>query len=85
MSTPTTTITGITIADLDARIPRRKGTSARTGHIACLVARGARHDYDSEIVSAHRTLKGAKAACRDGCRVWIWDSYCTSRGGYRLI
>ena len=74
----------MTISQLDESIirPNGKGTSAKTGHVAFLVAAG--RDYDADILSKHRTSRGAIAAAKDGCRVWMWDSYMGTAGGFRI-
>ena len=81
------TLKGITISQLDDSItrPDGRGASAKSGNCAFIVARG-RRDYDSLVLSTHRTSRGAIAACNDdGLTVWQWDSYLGARGGFRPL
>ena len=78
----------MTIKQLDDSINRQngRGTTAKAGHIAYVVADGNMHDYGSHVVSTHRTASGARrSAARNGGVVWQWDPWMGTSGGYRAM
>jgi hypothetical protein len=74
-----------TISDLDSAISREGGPMAKVGRVKFVVALG--REYDAEIISVHRTSRGAiRAAAKEGIgTVWMWDSYMGRHGGFRVL
>lgn len=76
----------MTIKTLDDSITRTRpgcGATAKPGRARFVVAESG--GYDAEVVSAHRTHKGAMQALSDGLTLWRWDSYLCGEGGFRRM